>query len=70
MQQGPNVNSINYQGMGQQNINQGDIDPSFIHHLDPVRNENQQFGNQQLGGRYQNYINKNLYNLRFLNKRY
>lgn len=65
----------NFQGMNQPNVNQHDVDPTMIHHLDPVGNNNQQIGNQpqmfqQFGGRKQNVIGERLYNLRLLNRKF
>ena len=65
----------NFQGMNQPNVNQHDVDPTMIHHLDPVGNNNQQIGNQpqmfqQFGGKKQNVIGERLYNLRLLNRKF
>jgi hypothetical protein len=65
----------NFQGMNQPNVNQHDVDPTMIHHLDPVGTNNQQIGNQpqmfqQFGGKKQNVIGERLYNLRLLNRKF
>ena len=65
----------NFQGMNQPNVNQHDVDPTMIHHMDPVGNNNQQIGNQpqmfqQFGGKKQNVIGERLYNLRLLNRKF